>query len=185
MIKEIFMPDIQSLIKEALLAGFSQAGELNVPALEFMPEVRDMCAADRCHSYGRNWTCPPACGTLEDSSGKTAGFSQGILVQTIGKLDDDFDWEAIEETARRHKKNFQILNELLRSRYTEMLAMGAGACDICGECTYPDSPCRFPDRAVPSMEALGLFVSKVCTMSGVPYNNGPKTITYTSCFLIK
>jgi predicted metal-binding protein len=179
------MTDMGLLIKDALSAGFSQAGELNTSALEFMPEVRDMCAADRCHSYGRNWTCPPACGTLEDSAKKAAGYTRGILVQTIGKLDDDFDWESIEETLKKHKNNFDELGRILRSRYPRMLAMGSGACGICGECTYPDAPCRFPESAVPSMEAFGLFVSRVCTLSGVPYNNGPRTITYTSCFLIE
>lgn len=55
---------------------------------------------------------------------------------------------------------------------------------ICSQCTYPDSPSRFPDKAIPSMEAYGLLVSKVCEKSGLPYYYGPKTLTYTSCVLI-
>ena len=179
------MLDLKSLMDEALSAGFSQVGELNCGALEFMPEVRDMCAADRCHSYGKNWTCPPACGTVEEASIKASNYSRGLLVQTIGKLEDDFDWETIESTGENHKKNFADFAETLRVRYPDMLPMGAGACTICEKCTYPDAPCRFPNRALSSMEAYGLFVSKVCTLSGVPYNNGKQTITYTSCFLIK
>jgi len=42
-----------ALKQDALERGFSQAGELNVSALEFMPEVRDMCSAGRCHQYGK------------------------------------------------------------------------------------------------------------------------------------
>lgn len=179
------MLDLKSLINEALSSGFSQAGELNCGALEFMPEIRDMCAADRCHSYGKNWTCPPACGTLEDAASKASKYSSGIIVQTIGKLEDDFDWETIEITAERHKNNFESFTNILRSRYPNVLPMGAGACTICKECTYPDAPCRFPERAITSMEAYGLFVSKVCTSSNIPYNNGSQTITYTSCFLIE
>ena len=47
------------LVKEAKEIGFSQAGELNLSALVFMPEVRDMCTADRCRQFGKNWRCPP------------------------------------------------------------------------------------------------------------------------------
>ena len=33
------------------------------------------------------------------------------------------------------------------------------------------------------MEAYGLFVSDICTRSGLNYNYGPNTLTYTSCVL--
>jgi bifunctional UDP-N-acetylglucosamine pyrophosphorylase/glucosamine-1-phosphate N-acetyltransferase len=176
---------IKALISEALSEGLSQAGTLSCEALEFMPEVRDMCAADRCHSYGKNWTCPPACGTIKEAALKASKYSQGIIVQTIGHLDDDFDYENMQATAEKHKENFEKLVTRLRTRFPNMLPMGAGACTICKQCTYPDAPCRFPDRAIPSMEAYGLFVSKVCTLSGIKYNNGPLSITYTSCILFE
>ena len=32
------------------------------------------------------------------------------------------------------------------------------SCGICKTCTYPDAPCRFPDRARRSMEACGIDV---------------------------
>ena len=179
------MIDIRTLIKEAKDFGFSQAGGLKIEALEFMPEVRDMCAADLCRSYGKNWTCPPACGTLEEISKEASKYSTGILVQTIGELEDDFDWECMEQTSKKHKENFDKFTEVLRKKYPDLLAMGAGSCGICEECTYPDEPCLFPERANPSMEAYGLFVSKVCTLSNMLYNNGPRTITYTSCYLIE
>ena len=56
-------------------------------------------------------------------------------------------------------------------------------CGICEKCTYPDAPCRFPDRAFPSMEACGLVVNDVCKASGIPYNYGPRTMTFTGCVL--
>ena len=173
------------LIQEALDGGFSQAGELNVSALVFMPEVRDMCSADRCHNYNKNWCCPPGCGSIEEAAERAAKYSYGLLVQTIGRMEDDFDYDTIKATSEKHKKNFGALVEKLRARYPDVLPMGAGTCSICEKCTYPDAPCRFPDKAIPSMEAYGLWVSKVCQLSGVPYNNGKLTITYTSCYLLK
>ncbi len=174
---------MEDLIALALETGFSKAGELNVRALEFMPEVRDMCAADRCRSYGKSWNCPPACGTLEEAAEKAARYGRGLLVQTVGILEDDFDWEGIEKTSAKHRDTFERFTPLMRSRFPDMMPMGVGACNICEECTYPGAPCRFPERAVPPMEAYGLFVSKVCSLSSIAYNNGPQTITFTSCYL--
>lgn len=177
--------DTAVLVQEALDEGFSQAGELNVSALVFMPEVRDMCSADRCHNYNKNWCCPPGCGSIEEAAERAAKYSYGLIVQTIGRMEDDFDYDAIKETSEKHKKNFASLVEKLRARYPDVLPMGAGTCCICEKCAYPDAPCRFPDKAIPSMEAYGLWVSKVCQLSGVPYNNGKLTVTYTSCYLLK
>ena len=55
---------------------------MNMNALVFQPEVRDMCAAGRCRRYGRSWSCPPACGELDDLRRQFARYSRGILVQT-------------------------------------------------------------------------------------------------------
>ena len=177
--------DTKALIDEALAAGFSQAGELNTSALVFMPEVRDMCGVDKCRQYGKNWCCPPGCGSLESAAEQAALYSYGLIVQTIGQMEDDFDIETIEDTGSRHKDNFAALVKTLKTRYPDLLPMGAGTCTRCESCTYPDAPCRFPDEAISSMEAYGLWVSKVCELSGVPYNNGKQTITYTSCYLLK
>jgi len=177
--------DTEALIREALELGFSNAGELNVAALVFMPEVRDMCSADRCRRYGRNWRCPPACGSIEDAAARAAKYSYGLLVQTVGNMEDDFDYEAIEAAGLKHKEDFLVLVKRLKSRYADILPMGAGTCELCDECTYPEAPCRHPDESISSMEAYGLWVSKVCELSGVPYNFGPRTVAFTSCYLLK
>jgi len=144
-----------------------------------------MCSADRCGQYNKNWRCPPGCGSIEEASERTAQYSYGIIVQTIGRMEDEFDYEAIQEAGGKHGKNFAALVEKLKARYPDMLPMGAGTCKLCDTCTYPDEPCRYPDKSITSMEAYGLWVSKVCKMSGIPYNNGKDTITFTSCYLLK
>lgn len=178
------MATVEEWVEKALELGFSHAGALNVSALKFLPEVRSMCAANLCHSYGKNWMCPPGCGPLEDAAAKAANFHHGFLVQTTAELEDDFDIESMTEAENRHKENFNTLTELVRASHPNCFPMAAGTCTICKTCTYPDAPCRFPDKAVPSMEACGLFVSQICEDSGLPYYYGPRTVTYTSCYLL-
>lgn len=177
--------DQTQLLALAEELGFSHAGELNVAELEFLPQVRDMCAADRCNKFGKCWSCPPGCGTLEEAAAKAAQYKRGVLLQSTGELEDDFDVETMQETEQLQHDRFLAFVERVRAEHPGCLPMATGACSICETCTYPDAPCRFPDKAIPSMEAYGLWVSKVCEQSGMPYYYGPKTITYTSCVLVE
>ena len=174
----------QQILQIAREEGFSQVGELNVEGLRFLPEVRQMCAADKCNQYGKRWTCPPHCGTLEEISEKARRYSRGILVQSTGQMEDDFDVDCMMETEQLQKKRFHALVKRVRQECPDCLPMASGACTVCETCTCPDAPCRAPDQAIPSMEAYGMVVSEVCQQSGMAYYYGPQTITYTSCILV-
>lgn len=178
------MSSTQDILQLALSCGFNHVGELNIAALEFMPEVRGMCADGRCQKYGTCWTCPPGCGTLEQAAAKASRYHRGVLLQTTAQLEDDFDIDAMQQAERDQKQSFLSFVEQLRQEYPDCLPMATGGCTLCPRCTYPDAPCRFPKKAIPSMEAYGLLVSKVCEKSGLPYYYGPHTLTYTSCVLI-
>ena len=174
--------ELQEALTLAAGCGFDHVHPMAVEGLEFDPRVREMCAADRCRSYGRSWACPPACGSLEEIAGKAGQYARGILVQSTGTLEDDFDMEAMMDTEQLHKERFYALVKQFRRLCPDCLPMGAGTCRLCESCAYPE-PCRHPELVFPSMEACGLFVSKVCQDSGMKYYYGPLTITYTACIL--
>lgn len=173
----------QQLLELAASCGFDHVGMLNIPALEFHPAVRDMCAADRCHSYGKCWTCPPHCGSLEEFAAKASAYHRGLIVQSTGQMEDDYDVETMMETENSQYERFQHLTERIREIYPGCMPLSVGACRICKKCACPEEPCRFPHLAVPSMEASGLNVSKTCADSGMGYYYGPRTITFTCCIL--
>lgn len=175
----------EKLAKLAEDCDFDHWGPLNTAALRFEPAVRDMCRADTCKSYNKNWTCPPACGSLEEIAEKAAPYTRGILLQTTGQMEDDFDIETMMDTEQVHRQRFYQFVAGLRETVSDFLPMSAGACSFCRECTYPHAPCRNPEMAFTSMEACGLVVSDVCRESGVGYYYGPQTITFTSCVLLK
>jgi len=179
------MSKYDDLVEIAKESGFTHYSQLDVSTLNFMQEIRDMCNANLCRNYNTSWSCPPACPSLEEMREKVKGYTTGILVQTVGDLEDNLDWDGIMETGARHKENFGRMRVELKKKYPLPLAMGAGECKICETCTYPDEPCRFPDMIEVSMEASGLFVSKVCTDNGLAYNYGQDKMAFTSCFLIK
>lgn len=162
--------------------GFTASAPLDIKTLKPMSAVRDMCAANKCQAYGKNWTCPPECGTLEECAGKMKTYQNGILLQTTGKMEKRIDTKAYAQTEKDHMEHFRAFADLIREKYPDALCLGAGGCRICAKCAYPE-PCRFPEKAYSSMEGYGLFVTQVCRDNGLPYYYGEKTITYTACVL--
>lgn len=175
----------EKVLAMAKEAGFSQVGELDCSTIRLLPEVRKMCADNTCGMYGRCWSCPPGCGSLEECENRVRKYKKGILVQTVGELEDSMDIEAMMDTEAAHKEHFMAAREELQKLYPDMLALGAGACTVCKNCAYPDEPCRFPEKAISSMESYGILVNQVCTDNQIKYYYGPGTIAYTSCFLLE
>ena len=168
--------------RKAKALGFTQAVPLEISTLVPRQDIRDMCAADKCGAYGKNWTCPPHCGTLEECSDRIRGYRHGILLQTVGTTEKAIDTKAYHRTETQHLEQFYKLCSLLRRTYPQALGLGSGGCRLCRRCAYPES-CRFPDQACPSMEGYGLFVTQVCRDNGIGYHYGDRTITYTACIL--
>ncbi|MDC7287218.1 DUF2284 domain-containing protein [Blautia schinkii] len=165
--------------------GFSNVAEMDVGTVRLLGDVRRMCESNGCGMYGRNWSCPPACGSLEECEARISGYRRGILVQTVGELEDEFDGEGMMETEARHKDAFVRMHDELKKVFPKLLSIGAGCCTRCKVCSYPDAPCRFPEKQFSSMEAYGMLVTQICQDNGMAYYYGPGTIAYTSCFLLE
>ena len=176
------MNEIERVIAEA---GFECTGSGVARELAVREEVRDMCAADKCHAYGTSWACPPACGDIWDFQRRMHEHSTFSVVQTVAELEDEFDGETMMEASGVQHERFYALADALDEAglSSQVMLLSAGTCELCKQCTYPDAPCRFPDKRLVSMEAAGLLVSDTCTRAGVPYNHGPLTIAYSSCVL--
>lgn len=179
--------DIAALRRAVDAAGFDCAGQVDARRLQVRDEVRDMCASGRCHMYGHNWGCPPACGDLDFFRKELQGCTEGVVFQTVGQLEDEFDGEAMMEAEALHKQRTYALVDSLAAAGAypgSCLVLAAGTCSRCKPCAYPE-PCRFPGKRLVSMEAAGLLVTDVCELAGVPYNHGKLTIAYTSCALVR
>ena len=179
----------KDLITLARGIGFEYAAGFDAGRLTFRSEVRAMCASGRCKRYGKCWSCPPACGTVEALEARAGKFSRCVLVQTVSKLDGDFDAEGLRAAEALHKRRFAALARFARETAQSQglpapLPLAAGTCTLCPTCTCPDEPCRNPESALVSMEAAGLLVSDACEAAHIPYYHGKGTMAYTSCVLV-
>lgn len=173
---------MEKWLEIAKACGFTHAVPLCMEALSPMPMIREACTADKCRAYGKNWTCPPHCGTLEECAERLGRYHRGILLQTVGVTEKTIDTRAYARIEQEHNMALQRFAEQLKAVYPQALCLGAGGCRICETCAWPEN-CRLPDRAMSSMEAYGLFVTKICRDSGLQYHYGEKTVAYCACVL--
>jgi len=131
--------DINKAMEMAKEAGFDTVAAIDPGKLEFRSEVRDMCAA--CPGYGLSWGCPPACGTLEEVAARVKPYTSGILVQTICKMEDEYDMAAWGVAGGEHGTRFMELLARFQE-ITDVYPMGAGGCRRCEELLV--SRCALP-----------------------------------------
>ncbi|MDR3356085.1 MAG: DUF2284 domain-containing protein [Spirochaetaceae bacterium] len=172
------------LTELALRHGFTASRAVDPAKIKIYRQVREACTEDKCKAYGKNWACPPACGTLDDCGDRVRGYKSGIIMQTTGILADEFDWDGMWRLGAEHSAHIAGFSDAVLPEYPYALLLGAGACRICETCSCPYAPCRFPKKRISSMEAYGMLVSEVCTAAGIPYHYGKGTLTYVACFLI-
>ena len=167
----------QEFIDKCKEIGIHECGILPIEQVPFEHEVREMCAANRCGLYGKKWCCPPGCGTEEECKEKCMKYKNVFVFSTKYDLEDSFDFEGMERARKAHDKTDEELLSLLD---IPCELAGAGSCTLCEQCTYPDAPCRFPDKARCSVEACGIDVVKLSSDCGINYINGKDTVTYFS-----
>ncbi|MBR6739563.1 MAG: DUF2284 domain-containing protein [Clostridia bacterium] len=170
----------ESLSERALSLGAYKAAVIPVSEVTLDASFRDMCKANLCGAYGRNWTCPPHVGEIDELMELIRSYGYVLVYQTVSELEDSFDIEGMEAASVRHAElGFALRNELSDQPLLRPLHLSAGGCRLCHVCAKADDlPCRFPERAMASLEAHGINVSELAKASGMKYINGQNTVTY-------
>ncbi|MEA4889366.1 MAG: DUF2284 domain-containing protein [Clostridiaceae bacterium] len=175
----------QDLVRLALEMQATHAAWINSSDIPFAPELRELCVQNSCGAYNSSWMGPPAIGPVEELMARVRSFSAGLVVQTVGQLEDSFDYPGMMEVKARHEALFSRIVAAIRGSVPaeRFLALNVGCCHICETCSYPDEPCLRPDEAMASVEAYGIFVNGMLTACGLKYNNGPDTVSFVGLIL--
>lgn len=169
----------EQLIQWALDAGASKAEIISVDQIITSAEFREACRKNLCGAWGRCWMCPPDVGDIEPLMAEIRTYQHGLWYQTIGQLEDSFDIEGMGEAKHRHVQVSQKLEEMIKPVLGVHLHLSCGGCGVCEKCSRADNePCRFPDKAMPSLEAYGVDVYQTTRSTSLKYINGQDTVTY-------
>ena len=129
--------------------------------------------------------CPPDVGDIDTLMAEISEYDYALVYQTVSELEDSFDFEGMVEA----KKASYALAQALRTSFEGLavqkkLHLGSGGCGVCETCAKRvGEPCRFPSRAMPSLEAYGINVSALAKTAGMKYINGQDTVTYFGAVL--
>ena len=171
------------LKKKIISLGFDNVKEIKISDIVFEPTLIELCEMNQCGNYGKCYTCPPLIGDMKTLIEKAKSYSHAIVFQKIYKIEDSFDFEGMENASKEFSCLVQTVNEI---RTTDTLLLGAGGCRLCKRCGAIDGvKCRFPNKAIPSLESYGINVSKLSEKSGMNYINGQNTVTYFGSIFIR
>ena len=128
--------------------------------------------------------CPPDIGEIEALIAEAKGYTYAIVYQTVGLLEDSYDFEGMMEAGQRHNDLAQKVRELFEKSCREKaLHLGAGGCRLCGVRQKNGRAVPLPERAMSSLEAYGVNVSELAAQCGMRYINGENTVTYFGAVL--
>lgn len=165
--------------------GAYKAAVIEVKDISLDRSFRDMCAQNSCGVYGKCWTCPPDVGDIDELMERVGRYDYALVYQTVSELEDSFDFEGMMEAKKRsYGITHQLRKALDAIPFQKALHLGAGGCGVCEVCAKrTNEPCRFPERAMASLEAYGINVSQLAKAAGMKYINGQNTVTYFGAVL--
>jgi len=177
--------DVPLVQEQARILGFDLCLEFDPGLLVPEERIREYCTENRCGSYDGNHMCPPRVGSLEEIAVRLQGFSQGVLLRYSRPLDVANDREAVIGTKLEfHRLILRLERRLRRRGMTQLWGLIGGNCGLCRICTaVEDKPCRHPERARTSLEAIGVDVVELQERLEIDGRFHPDRITWTGCIL--
>lgn len=152
---------------------------LRTTDIKFEERVRMICRQE-CPRYGKSWSCPPAVGTVEECRQRVMKFRDVFVFSTVTQVPDITDLESTLKTRIEHEKITRRITALFQRYYGKTLTLSTESCAICAHCTYPDAPCRHPDRMYPAVESYGILVTDLAEKADMGFDNGENVATWFS-----
>ena len=175
---------VQTLVQIALDCGARGAQYLPGSAVVTDPVFRKICEGNACGKFGRCYMCPPDIGPVEDLMALIRQYPHAVLYQSIGTIEDSFDFEGMMEVGHAHCMLSQRIRERLEAILPEHLHLTGGGCHLCERCAKLDAePCRYPNEALSSLEGYGIDVYRTSQATDLKYINGENTVTYFGIIL--
>lgn len=174
----------ENLIEKCLQHGAFKAFIISVSDIPFDENLRSYCEMNYCGTFGKNYACPPCVGGVTEVISKAKSYENALIFQTVAELEDSYDFEGMTAASEKHTAVADAINEDVQKQYTTYLQLTAGGCTVCKTCAkIDDTPCRFPEKAISSLEAYCINVSTLAELCQMKYINGQNTVTYFGAFL--
>lgn len=139
------------------------------PNNETISKCRELCEQNLCGAYGVTWGCPPGVGSEKDCLSLVKRYSKAAVIM---KRFDDLDFNDMEHMHKLqvdHQELCRRFGNAMRKAGYDVLPLADGKCEYCGDCSYPDDPCRFPEQKVPSVSSYGIKMDEYLPSQGIDF----------------
>ncbi|MEM2958852.1 MAG: DUF2284 domain-containing protein [Candidatus Freyarchaeota archaeon] len=201
--------DLEELSEIAVKEGASRAKAIDTSLIVVDERVQLKCRYPPCINYGRNLMCPPYTPSAKEFKEILQKYKYAIIFQIDKTIDREIqDYLKNKATnllnLTKDEKFAQLImskglgnegadanriitvieREAFKRGYRLTLGLTTGPCRLCKECD-PQNPCKHPFEARPSMEAVGIDVSKTAENAGFKIQWGTKeSMNLTALVLI-
>ena len=152
--------DLEKYCEEALRIGMTDAKVIHPDSVVTAPWVRLKCLFS-CHRAGKSHCCPPQTPTPEQTRAILDSYNRAVLFHLNGPAFGG------EEHLRLQEMLVTMEGDMFKDGYYKAFVILAGPCRLCRECgKVQDTPCRFPSKAGPSLEACGIDVYQTARNNG-------------------
>ena len=200
--KKVLPKRFSESVEVALRAGATAARIIPSNWVVIDERVRLKCEVPRCAGYGQYLTCPPYVMSVEAFSKIRSSYKWGLLVQVEAKDIDSTDKDKgrinrtiLKENRKLHRSFKLKLLEIVEAVESAAFKKGmrfatglvGGSCVLCERCVDNKSSdaCRYPFRARPPMEAVGIDVVKTAQNAGLPIHlSSSKNVVWTGLILL-
>ena len=175
--QEILGKDLELYKEKAVQLGATDAKIISASEVRVDPRVRLKCLVPRCHLYGETPNCPPYTPEPHQMTKIIKRYDHAVLIKNdVLPVEDFVDNEKWHKAHMAHqRKTHDIVSGVealaFKDGYYFAAGFAAGGCKttLCGGriCQFLDSGrCRFPLKARPSMEAVGIDVYRLVSEVG-------------------
>lgn len=176
----------KQILQAAEEIGFDYFKIIGTSNLQFDSSFRRFCEMNYCGNYGKNYSCPPSCGTPEKLREKTEKFDRVLVLQTTTPVKDISDDKETKVIKHCHNQMTWKLIETVSKALEDWLPAMAGPCGICSPCEKElGGKCRFPDRKASCLSAYCIKVDALAEYCEIPYWCEGKVAFFSLLFFAK
>jgi predicted metal-binding protein len=189
------------LVELALKEGAKAAKVIPTSIVAVDERVRLKCEIPRCSGLNRYLTCPPNTMSVKKFSKILSLYKWCLLVQVEAPIDSSkkgegrIDISVLEDYQMLHKpyklKLLSIIEAIEGAAFKKGLRFASGltggCCVLCDQCVKDKSTemCRFPFRARPAMEGVGIDVFQTAEDAGLPIHlSSSKNVLWSGLILL-
>lgn len=133
-------------------------------------KFRPFCEENLCGNYDANYSCPPDCGTVEQTRQRLMQQDRALVLQRIWPIGSYENKSAILESRKAHNAAILRLTKKLREAGMEGFCLGYGGCPLCSPCKRVTSePCPHPESRISCMSAYCIDVAKLAAVCDLPF----------------